>query len=82
MLVLLFKIGFHNLFILAIHPPNHMENRSSLATKYANINKCDICYAEYNRQEKQPVIICTMHHTVCRECVRSLEANRKCPFCR
>jgi hypothetical protein len=57
-------------------------NRNSLADKLKNIAKCDICFEEYNRREKQPVIICTMHHTVCKECVKDLEGTRKCPFCR
>ena len=49
-----------------------IANRASLAEKLGNISKCDICYEQYNRREKQPVIICSMHHTVCRQCMHDL----------
>lgn len=57
--------------------------RNSIAEKFeSQINKCDICFCPYDRVEKQPVIICAMHHTVCKECMSGLEASKKCPFCR
>jgi hypothetical protein len=60
-----------------------MANRNSLVEKFqTTINKCDICYSQYDRFGKQPVIICSMHHTVCKECAHGLEATRKCPYCR
>lgn len=50
-----------------------MINRNSLAEKFKTaINKCEICYSEYNRYDKKPVIICTGHHTICRECMTGL----------
>lgn len=59
-----------------------MNRPGSINERFTNINKCDICFNNYNRSDKQPVIICTMHHTICKECMTSLESKPNCPFCR
>lgn len=55
----------------------------SIEAKFqANVNKCDICFCAYNCKERKPVIICSMHHTVCSQCANALRMKAECPFCR
>lgn len=56
---------------------------ASIEYKFTNtINKCDICFGSYDRSEHQPVIICTMHHTICKGCMKAMINKPVCPFCR
>ena len=57
--------------------------RGSLNDKFQkSISKCDICFEDFNRGTRTPLIICTMHHSLCRHCLDSLRVKPECPFCR
>ena len=55
---------------------------SNLEERFRNISRCDICLQSYNRLENVPVIVCTMHHTLCMHCLDGMEGRPSCPFCR
>jgi hypothetical protein len=57
--------------------------QTSIGEKFQkNINKCDICFGNYDRTSHAPVIICSMHHTICKACMDALRVKPQCPFCR
>ena len=57
--------------------------RSSVGERFEqNINKCDVCFQPYNRTDRSPLILCSMHHTLCKTCVEGLRYKPNCPFCR
>lgn len=43
---------------------------------------CNICYNQYDFEENKPLLICSQDHSICRECLRAIRRNLKCPFCR
>jgi hypothetical protein len=48
-----------------------------------HINRCDVCMDSFNKSTRRPMLICSMHHTLCEDCLHSIvNATCKCPFCR
>jgi hypothetical protein len=46
----------------------------------AYTSNCSFCDAPYDRAAHRPILLCKLHHTVCKDCFDKL--NKICPFCR
>lgn len=43
---------------------------------------CNICYNQYDLGDNKPLLICSQDHSICRECLKAIRRNLRCPFCR
>jgi hypothetical protein len=57
--------------------------QSSVGRRFLKSNsECGICMLPYDRREALPVLVCPMHHTICKPCLDELDPRPLCPFCR
>ncbi|KAL0218230.1 hypothetical protein RCL1_009078 [Eukaryota sp. TZLM3-RCL] len=40
---------------------------------------CSVCLIPFDENARQPLIICSNNHSICKDCIPSLKI---CPFCR